>query len=135
MRPLRILTAAALILAAQAATAAEIRGVAHVIDGDTLALGAVRIRIHALHAPEMDAPGGHAAREAMRRLVGRKPVTCRAVDRDRYGRIVADCRTADGRDIARAMIEAGAARHCPAFGRPDLAGLPANGLDLPGYCR
>jgi endonuclease YncB( thermonuclease family) len=124
-----------MLLAAHLAHAAEIRGTAEVIDGDTLAIGAVRIRLHALHAPEMDELRGREAREAMRRIVGKKPVTCQAVDRDRYGRIVADCRNAEGRDLARAMIEEGVARHCPRYGRPDLEGLPTNGLDLPGYCR
>ncbi|MCL5776442.1 thermonuclease family protein [Limibaculum sp. FT325] len=117
------------------AVASDLRGVPRVIDGDTLALGDVRIRLHALHAPEMDEPRGREAKAALAAIVGRKPITCRAVDRDRYGRIVADCQNADGRDLARAMIEAGAARHCPRYGRRDLAELPDNGLKLPGYCQ
>jgi len=127
-------TAAALIICG-VAKAGEIRGVARVVDGDTLTLGQERIRLHALHAPEMGELRGREARDALRTIVGRKPITCRAVDRDRYGRIVADCQNYEGRDLARAMIDAGAARHCPRFGRPDLRGLPANGLTLPGYCR
>jgi micrococcal nuclease len=122
-------------LATSSAFAQEIRGVARVIDGDTIQVSNVRIRIHALHAPEMDEPGGVAAKAAMKEIVGSRPVTCRPVDRDRYGRTVADCRNAAGRDLAEAMISAGVARHCPRFGRSDLRGTPTNGLSLPAYCR
>ena len=129
------LTAALISLSTGSAFAQEIRGVARVIDGDTIQVSSLRIRIHALHAPEMDEPGGVAAKAAMKEIVGRQPVTCRPVDLDRYGRTVADCRNAAGQDLAEAMISAGVARHCPRFGRSDLRGTPTNGLSLPAYCR
>ncbi|MCL5778128.1 hypothetical protein M1105_14175 [Limibaculum sp. FT325] len=77
------------------ALAADLRGVARVVDGDTLALWDTRIRLHALHAPEIDEPRGREARDVLRAIVEPKPITCRAVDRDRYGRIVADCENAE----------------------------------------
>ena len=62
-------------------------------------------------------------------------VICNVVDTDRHGRFVADCiLDSDGADFAEVMIRAGKADHCPRFGRPDLATIPANGFTLPGYC-
>ncbi|MCL5779042.1 hypothetical protein M1105_18920, partial [Limibaculum sp. FT325] len=55
-------------------------------------------------------------------IVGPKPIAGRPVDLGRHGRIVAECQSAEGRDLARAMIKAGVARHCPRFGRLDLCG-------------
>ena len=39
-------------------------------------------------------------------MLSGKPVTCKRVDRDRYGRMVTTC-TAGGADIGAAMVEAG----------------------------
>ena len=47
-----------------------------------------------------------AAREALRALAKRGPVTCRQTDTDRYGRIVARC-SAGGADLSCSMIAAG----------------------------
>lgn len=109
-----------------------------VVDGDTgkcaTAAGPERIRIHALHAPEADQRRGPAATAELIRLTAGRRVTCTVAATDRYGRAVADCATAEG-DLAAAMIAAGVARWCPAFGRADLAGTPTNRLRLPGYCR
>ena len=63
-------------------------------------------------------------------------VKCTVFDTDRFRRLVADCTmSSDGADFAELMIRAGHAAHCPAHGRPDLASLPSNGLELPAYCR
>ena len=63
-------------------------------------------------------------------------VICTAVETDPLGHLVADCTmSSDGADFAEVMIRAGHAAHCPAHGRPDLASLPSNGLELPAYCR
>lgn len=116
-----------------------------VTDGDTfrcrtadLAPGVTAempIRLRALAAPESDERGGTAATAALRAVLADGRVACVFVELDRYDRIVADCRTARG-DVAARMIGTGRARHCPRYGRPDLARLPQNtSLPLPGYCR
>lgn len=92
-------------------------GVARVIDGDTLAIGEVRIRLHGIDAPEMGQPCadmrgrelacGEMSKAALSAMaVGN--MTCEARDLDRYGRIVAVCRVA-GRDLNAAMVAQGAA--------------------------
>ena len=82
-------------------------GPARVIDGDTLDVGGVRIRLYGIDAPESKQScqaGGKrwsCGREATRALAGRiggRSVSCQERDRDRYGRIVAVC-SASGTDL------------------------------------
>ncbi|WP_209442110.1 thermonuclease family protein [Neoroseomonas oryzicola] len=87
-----------------------------VIDGDTLAAGTDRLRIHGIDAPEMDQtcqrrggtyPCGSAARDAMVAIVGRGGLTCEALDTDRYGRSVVRCVTDRGTDIGAELVRQG----------------------------
>ena len=55
------------------------------------------------------AAGGHAARDAMRDLIGLAPrLYCHLKDVDHYGRLVMQC-FADGQDIAAALVDQGLA--------------------------
>lgn len=92
-------------------------GVARVVDGDTLAIGADRVRLYGIDAPEMrqsctrdgvDWACGVFARDTLAQLVGQARLTCAVQDHDRYGRAVALCRGRAG-DIGAAMVQAGAA--------------------------
>ncbi|WP_281023647.1 thermonuclease family protein [Minwuia sp. IMCC4030] len=83
------------------AQAAEIAGVATVIDGDTLEVRGERIRLHGIDAPESaqtcQAEGkawrcGQQASFALADRIGRLPVRCETFQQDRYGRIIAICR-------------------------------------------
>jgi endonuclease YncB( thermonuclease family) len=89
-----------------------------VTDGDSLRVGDTRIRLHGIDAPEIaqtcrDARGrdwacGTWARTQLVELTRGKRLTCTQRDTDRYGRIVATC-TANGQDIAAALVARGAA--------------------------
>jgi micrococcal nuclease len=85
--------------------------VASVVDGDTFYLQGVetRIRLWGVDAPERNAPGAAEATEAFSNLVAGRTLDCEEMDRDRYARIVARCTLDDGRDIARVLIDIGAA--------------------------
>lgn len=85
--------------------------VARVTDGDTFRLQGIKqaIRVWGLDAPERKDAGGPAATAAMRELITGQTLTCRHVNIDRYGRIVAQCFLPDGRDIAAEMIRMGVA--------------------------
>lgn len=85
-------------------------------DGDTLALGPVRVRLHGIDAPELDQtcthpdgtlwPCGRAARDRLAELAASRDFGCRAHERDAYGRLVGTC-FADGRDVNRLMVAEG----------------------------
>jgi len=103
-------------LSAAAATA-SLQGQARVIDGDTLSVGGVVVRLHGIDAPERDqmceAAGrnwacGTWARAELVRLTGEARITCRVIDTDRYGRSIGQCLAPAG-DLGRDMVAAGAA--------------------------
>jgi endonuclease YncB( thermonuclease family) len=93
----------------------QVAGAVYVVDGDTLRMGALAVRLKDMDAPEMRQsclregapyPCGKIAREALIGLVRDREVQCRIAGRDRYGRSLARC-TVDGQDIGSRMIEAG----------------------------
>lgn len=106
------------LLAGGIAAAAEISGRAQVIDGDTLQISAVLIRLHGIDAPEYDQTckqpdGGDwncGARAALRleQLIDGRSIRCVARDRDRFGRIVATCYR-DLQDLGAQIVDEGLA--------------------------
>jgi endonuclease YncB( thermonuclease family) len=110
-----ILTVKALILSIifsalslYAMAASPISGRATVVDGDTVAVEGTkqRIRLYGVDTPEgqqmcNDAAGkrylcGSKAADFLSNLIGRNGrLTCSEIDRDRYGRIVAECSRGD----------------------------------------
>lgn len=106
-------------------------GRAVVTDGDTIRVGAERIRLHGIDAPEAgqtctDEDGqawdcGDAATLEMRRLIATRPVSCERKDVDRYGRIVATC-FVDDVDVAGRLVAEGLAL---AYRRYSSAYVPA----------
>lgn len=100
------------------AAAATITGTARIVDGDTLDVGVVRIRLHGIDAPEagqtcLRANGrswqcGTEATNRLAELAEGKQLECDALDRDQYGRIVAICRQG-GIDLNKALIDEGLA--------------------------
>jgi len=105
-------------------SAAEIAGRASVIDGDTLEIHGQRIRLWGIDAPESNQLcrgadslpyrcGAKAANALDAWLAGR-PVACRPIARDRYGRTVAACEV-DGRDLAEWLVASGLALDWPQY--------------------
>lgn len=97
------------------AASTMIVGNAHVTDGDTLRVGATRVRLSGVDAPELsqrcgreghEVACGKMAAEWLRRRVEGRLITCQTVDTDPYGRSVATCRIGDG-DINAALVETG----------------------------
>jgi endonuclease YncB( thermonuclease family) len=88
-------------------------------DGDTLKIAGQDYRLHGIDAPEFnqickstagsDWPCGKGAREALVKLVGTNALECEERAKDKYNRVVATCRTAQGVDLAQAMTDAGMA--------------------------
>lgn len=101
-------------------------------DGDTLTVltpekRQVKVRLHGIDAPETGQDFGTRAKQAASEMAFGQQVTVREVDRDRYGRTVAEVILPDGRSLNREMVQGGMAwwysRYAPAD--HDLASLEA----------
>ena len=83
-----------------------------VVDGDTadvhLDSGMIRIRLHAIDAPERGQPQGAASKAALAALVYRKPVLVEPIEQDRYDRLVARLWLGD-LDVNAEMLKQGRA--------------------------
>lgn len=97
------------------AVARDIEGPAEVIDGDTLRVAGLRIRLFGVDAPELSQncfsngtpmACGKMAKDVLESMIGGADLTCVGRDTDTYGRIVATCRIS-GVDISAALVEAG----------------------------
>ena len=92
-------------------------GSARVVDGDTLEIAGVRIRLEGIDAPERGQrcsrawwPGkwqcGRAATRALKSLTRGQDVRCESRGQDKYGRMIGVC-FVQGRDINSAMVRFG----------------------------
>lgn len=93
-------------------------GPVRVVDGDTLDIGAQRIRLEGIDAPELSQsctassgatwPCGRAATAALRKLTEGKDVACDSRGLDKYGRMLGVC-FEDGVEINAEMVRMGLA--------------------------
>ncbi len=92
-------------------------GPAWIVDGDSIRIGGVSIRLEGIDAPEWDqtcthpdgrtwACGRAATRELKEHTRGRT-LTCRPRAIDRYGRTVASCALPDGSDVNAWLVREG----------------------------
>jgi micrococcal nuclease len=97
--------------------AVVLAGPAVAVDGDTLAVGAQRVRLWGIDAPELRTADGWRAKAAMVALLTRAggQVTCEVKGLDRYGRTVARCSTAGAGDLAAALVAVKLARDWPEY--------------------
>ena len=130
-----------LFLAIIPALAAEmtLTGHARTIDGDTIEIGGVTIRLKGIAAPEGSEPGGSEATEAMRRLIGNRDVRCELTGERTHGRAVGYC-NAGNVDLNAAMVRGGWALSCPRYSQryvgiePRSGAAQRAGYKLPPYC-
>lgn len=95
---------------------ADFSGRVTVVDGDTIHVGSVTVRLHCIDAPEIaqmceDAQGvtwacGVFVTQQVAERYGGRTARCTQIDRDRYGRSVAKC-FVDGVDIAEEIVLSG----------------------------
>lgn len=102
------------------ASAETVRGAARVIDGDTLDVAGLRVRLEGIDAPEISqkcrTPGhgravwlaGREAAGTLARWVRGEEVVCERIGLDRYGRMLGRCH-AGGRELNAEMIRHGLA--------------------------
>lgn len=120
LRNLFLLVTIACGLAGAPAWAAEARivGAVRVIDGDTIDVGTVRVRLHGIDAVEVAQTCrteqgvtwacGQWVKSQVQRRYDRAHALCAVMDTDRYGRSVARCAVA-GRDIGAELVAEGLA--------------------------
>jgi endonuclease YncB( thermonuclease family) len=91
-------------------------GSVHVIDGDSLRMGGVEVRLQGIDAPEHSQickdrhgakyPCGKQAANILRGLAAPQKISCTSHEIDRYGRSVAICMSA-GQDLNAEMVRLG----------------------------
>lgn len=85
------------------------RGHCWVIDGDTIVINKVNIRLAGIDAPELDHPYGQQAKRALMALCRGQVVTAVTDGSASYERTVATCTLEYGRDLAAEMVKSGLA--------------------------
>ena len=82
-----------------------------VIDGDTIEVmhngKAQRVRLHGIDCPEKGQPFGNNAKQATSTLIFAQQVTLEIHGKDKYGRVLADVRLADGTSVNQELIKDG----------------------------
>jgi endonuclease YncB( thermonuclease family) len=101
-----------------AAWAGDVVGAARVLDGDTIEVGAIKVRLYGIDAPEgaqtckgaggKAYPCGGVAKKRLRQLAAGKTVTCKGEQHDQYNRLLAVCSVA-GKEINGALVREGLA--------------------------
>ncbi|MCR4267369.1 thermonuclease family protein [Nitratireductor sp. ZSWI3] len=92
-----------------------IRGRCWVIDGDTVVINRVRIRLAGIDAPELDHPWGRKSKWALAELCKGQIVTAQIKPELSYDRVVAECFLPDRRDLAAELVRRGLALDWPKF--------------------
>ncbi|MFD1197432.1 thermonuclease family protein [Brucella gallinifaecis] len=96
-------------------TTESLTGSVYVIDGDTVVINKVHIRLLGIDAPEMaqncqiagrDYLCGREARNALRNRINGQPIRCETSDIDKYGRDLARCYLGET-NLNRWMVEQG----------------------------
>lgn len=92
-----------------------ISGTCRVIDGDTIVINRMHIRLAGIDAPELDHPWGQQSKWAMVELCEGQIVTACLKPDMSYDRVVAECFLPDGRDLAAELVKVGLAIDWPKF--------------------
>ncbi|MGY4592287.1 endonuclease YncB(thermonuclease family) [Bradyrhizobium sp. GM22.5] len=131
-------TSVALIIAvlSSVALADDFVGQASVIDGDTLEIHGVRIRLWGIDAPEssqlcrgddsLQYRCGAQAANDLDAFIGRSAVNCVPVSLDPYGRTVATCSVA-GKDLGGWLVRNGLALDWPQYSKGQVSRSSARG--------
>ena len=91
------------------------KGKCWVIDGDTVVIDNVHIRLAGIDAPELDQPWGVKAKWALVALCRGQIVTARVTGELSHDRVVGVCTLPDGRDLGAELVKQGLALDWPAF--------------------
>ncbi len=111
---MKLLTLILLSLLSSAVTA-DISGTALVVGGDTIAISGMKVRLSGIDTPERKQTCrkagvtwkcGYEATETLREWTHTKEVRCIGDEKDRYGRLIADC-FVDGYNVNARLVYEG----------------------------
>ncbi|SDJ29358.1 thermonuclease family protein [Aliiruegeria lutimaris] len=112
-------TGFALLLAAS-------QGEVYVARGDTLVISGTPIRLHGIERPQNSRKEAETARQQMQRIIEGSFVTCGISDKRIGHQRIGTC-TANGEDIAAAMVASGHALDCERFSEGRYRALEPKG--------
>lgn len=106
----------------------EIRGRAYVIDGDTIAINRIKIRLAGIDAPELDRPWGQKSKWQMVKICKGHEIHVKLTGETSYDRLVGTCYLPDGTDIGAEIIKAGLALDGGYYSEGKYRHLEPNGI-------
>jgi endonuclease YncB( thermonuclease family) len=120
-----------LLLLSGSALADDFVGQASVVDGDTLEIHGIRIRLWGIDAPEssqlcrgddsLQYRCGAQAANDLDTFIARRPVNCSPLNLDQYGRTVATC-SVGGADLGEWLVRKGLALDWPQYSKGRYGG-------------
>lgn len=90
-------------------TSMILEGPAYVIDGDTIRIKKIKIRLAGIDAPELDRPWGQASKWEMVKNCKGHRIRVELTGDTSYDRLVGTCYLPDGTDIGAEIVKAGLA--------------------------
>lgn len=87
----------------------QLLGKAWVIDGDTIVVSKIKVRLAGIDAPELDQPWGQKSKWAMVRICKGQRIRVELTGETSYDRLVGTCYLDDGTDIGAELIKEGLA--------------------------
>lgn len=106
----------------------SLTGNCYVVDGDTIQIGKVRIRLAGIDAPELEHPWGVKAKWTLVGLCKGQIVRAEFEPYISYDRVVATCYLPDGRDLGAEMVRLGMALDWPKFSGGKYAEFEPEGV-------
>lgn len=103
-------------------------GACRVVDGDTIMIDRISVRLHGIDAPELDHPYGQNAKRMLIGLCRDQIVRAEVESMDVHGRAVARCFLPDGRELSAEMVRAGLAIDWPKHSGGQYRSLEAPGI-------
>ena len=87
----------------------RLKGRAYIIDGDTIVVDKIKIRLAGIDAPELNQPWGQKSKWEMVRICKGNTIDVKLTGETSYDRLVGTCYLPDGTDIGAEIIKAGLA--------------------------
>ncbi|HKL68558.1 thermonuclease family protein [Salibaculum sp.] len=109
-------------------TARKLKGKCWVIDGDTIVIERVHIRIAGIDAPELNHPWGRNSKSALIKLCKGQVITAELHPESTYDRAVGTCLLPDGQDLAAELVKMGLAIDWPKFSGGKYSHLEPAGI-------